>query len=402
MVSPRDEQATKVKPLQAELISFKSWEERYSFCLSLGMFLNAGVSLQPALDALAQSECGKGGRACIAEIASSLAFRVSSGLMLSQAIVSLPKAFPKYVHRLVAAGERTGSLHEAFLKVAELERASSLARREMRGILWYPAAILVFAIVIGAVSLQALTSLLPFYESTGSYVVKYIQGAAALWNTISSPLALLLLGCAAAFFIYGLREETIQRGLKLGLRKFWHRIPGVRTLIRYSSNIQFCHALARLLEIGVPAASAIEPALLAADDALFDEKVRRAPEGEQSIVFHYRILRLFGLREDVRKGALQQDSLMSYLQGGGTLSEVLGQEDGLFLPQVISMVEVGQDSGRLPHCLKSAARMLEVEFQYRSQLFKSLIQPIVLCVSGAFVGLFAVVSLAPLMEVMNL
>jgi type II secretory pathway component PulF len=89
-------------------------------------------------------------------------------------------------------------------------------------------------------------------------------------------------------------------------------------------------------------------------------------------------------------------------ENGDSLGEALERYPDQFLPQVVAMVKLGEEAGSLSLCLESVAKILEVELDYRSQVLKAFIQPVVMLISGLFVLGFAYISIVPLMQTLEL
>ena len=74
-------------------------------------------------------------------------------------------------------------------------------------------------------------------------------------------------------------------------------------------------------------------------------------------------------------------------------------ESADFLPQMaLESVEVGEQSGTLPFLMERAAELLKAEVTSRMEMVTKFVEPMVLFCLGAFVAIFALGCLLPIIR----
>ena len=82
---------------------------------------------------------------------------------------------------------------------------------------------------------------------------------------------------------------------------------------------------------------------------------------------------------------------------GETLSGSL-RKSGSFLPLVVHMSAVGEETGRLPGMLVRTADTLDFEVDNMMRRLTSLVEPLVVLFMGGFVGFVVLSILLPIFE----
>ena len=86
---------------------------------------------------------------------------------------------------------------------------------------------------------------------------------------------------------------------------------------------------------------------------------------------------------------------------GARLSETLKPYDNLYLPIIIQMIEVGEETGETSQILNQLADFLEDEVSNATKNMASLIEPLLMLMVGAAVGFFAISMLQPMYSMLE-
>lgn len=90
------------------------------------------------------------------------------------------------------------------------------------------------------------------------------------------------------------------------------------------------------------------------------------------------------------------------LDEGGSLSDALSEHPKLFSPLFVSVVEVGEYTGKLAPALEQLADILEKEQEAKSQAIRTLMYPAaIIGLSMVTLGILMTVALPPLLEVFD-
>ena len=217
-----------------------------------------------------------------------------------------------------------------------------------------------------AVLLALLVWVVPVFEE-----VFQAFGAALPWSTqwvlglsraLTHPSWALLLACAL------LAALAITAGRQARWRLAWQRQlldwPVLGTLTMLSVSARWAHTLSALLAAGVPLAEALPSASQSAQHPVY-----------------------------ARIGT----HLQRRVAQGGRLSEALAHT-GRFPPLLVQLCATGEDSGMLEAMLARAAELLGEELETRIASASRLIEPLVVVLMGAVIGVILVAMYLPIFQ----
>jgi general secretion pathway protein F/type IV pilus assembly protein PilC len=321
----------------------------------LSDLLGAGVPAMRALETLGRATVNKR----LAGIIRSILEDVSAGQSLADAMAQRPEVFKPLHVAMVRAGEQGGFLEEVLANLAAfLERQDEL-RNKVLGAMVYPIVVLTVGV---AVAVGLLVFLVPQFKT-------FFEGMEVPWPTrllfgISDtvvrvwPLVLLLgaVGGAAAWgFVRSERGRRVWDGWRL-------RLPVVGRILRLVAITRFCRILGMMLAGGVPLLEALRIAKDATGSTLLSESIGEATEN---------------------------------VRAGETLADPLGTS-GFFPPEVLEMIAVAEESNQLEKTLLQIADTVERRTNRQVDLGVRLIEPMILIMLAAGIGVFAVALVYPI------
>lgn len=298
------------------------------------------TALQPAMPAAA--------RRLVADILE----RVLSGAALSQALAAHSSDFPEDIVRLVAAGERSGTVGSTLTTLAdELERSARLSS-DIRSALLYPLTLVVAAVATLSVVIAVLVpAIMPLFEETGAKPPPALAALNAFRGFLADFWPLILASGGGALAL-----ATLQAGGAGGrshlLGRILLRIPVVGRLLQRRETCRFAGTAGLMLHHGVPPLDAVRLAGRATMLAPF----RTAAE------------------------EFERD-----LENGGLLSTSIARS-GLFSPLAERMVIVGERTGRLDTMLQRLSWIEGEALQRDFQRLVTLVAPVLTIVVGLLVG----------------
>ncbi|MCA8941356.1 MAG: type II secretion system F family protein, partial [Planctomycetes bacterium] len=313
------------------------------FTQSMEGALDAGVPVLQALDAIIEQEHDIRAKALFQDISS----QVSGGKPLSEALASHPRSFPSVYCAMVRAGESSGRLPIVLESIASWQEWRIEITGTIRQAMTYP------AIVIGAGYCLVFFMLAFVLPSLADVLVK-LGGDLPLASRVLfdasrfvSGHVLPLLG-ATASLVVTLFVAARSDGGRSALVSFLTFAPITRRVVTTIAVSQFCRNLSVLLSSGLTVTHALELSRSAISTRSTREAIDRAV---QRIV------------------------------GGHKLTESLAETR--FLPPIaISMIRVGEESGRLPESFDRLNRVYDREVKATVKRALSLLEPIVTVVLG--------------------
>jgi general secretion pathway protein F len=333
----------------------------------LASLLEAGLPLAQALSA-AQDQAERPG---VRDLLAAMRADVLAGHSFAAALARHPRDIPELDHALVAAGEQSGELAAVLARLADqIERRAALAQKVQLAFA-YPAIVTAVALlVIIALLTYVVPQVVGVFAQTRQKLPLLTQGMIALSDFARAWGWLVLLGLAGAGF--GLRRLLVRPRWRLRWHELLLRVPLAGPLVLRADLARFADTLAILSASGVP----ILRALKAARDTMGNVILRAAVD--EAIV-------------RVREGA--------------PLSRALGmgaRERGYFPPVMLNLIASGEATGRLPELLQRAATAQASEFERRTLLLTSLLEPLLVLTMGAVVLVIVLAILLPIVEINQL
>ncbi|MCK5944695.1 MAG: type II secretion system F family protein [Planctomycetes bacterium] len=324
--------------------------------------LDAGVPLLSTFEAIAEQE--EDDR--VAAMLEDLGERVAAGQMLSDALAAHPRAFPSIYCSLVRAGEQSGSLPSVLHSVAgflewKIEIASTVKQA------------MVYPMIVGAAGYSMVLFMLSFVIPRLGEVLSKIGNdlpAASLMlinasDFVAANILWIIVGSIAAVVaLFWMMRVPALAGALLGLLS---GLPVVSNVVRTLAIAQFARTFSVLLNAGLTMTNALQL-------------------GAEAVA-------LPDLRERI-------DAARERILGGARLGEALEEEDVL-PPVAMSMVQVGEEAGRLPITFERLGRLYDREVKAAVKKALGLMEPIVTVLLGVVVGGVAVLVVTTIYSAMK-
>ena len=323
----------------------------------LANLLSAGLPLAQALDVLAEQATEERLR----DVLLALSREIQGGRMFSEALGRFPDLFPPLYRGIVANGEASGRLDYALERLAAFLERDVEFRKKVRGILIYPAVVLTMAGVVLAIF---LVFIIPAFERV------YARSHATLPLLTRMLLAFskgfrmglpFLLLAAVSLFVPRVRA-WIWHTVLVPAQRALLTLPRIGTLAQTALLGRFAHSMSMMLQSGVPLLSALDVAGAIGGPLQFDAMV---------------------------------DSLKHSVIHGRRLSEAM-RASGWFTPMFLRMVSVGEETGRLDLMLARVAVILDRDFDARMRRILTLLEPVLILVVGAIVGVILMSMYLPM------
>ncbi|HHP51497.1 MAG TPA: type II secretion system F family protein [Moorella mulderi] len=326
-------------------------------CRQFATLLEAGVPLLPSLKVLERQAENRRLKECLGAVAA----EVQKGRSLGSALGDHKGMLPEIFLSMVGAGEASGTLDRALDRLAQyFERQADLAEK-IRTATAYP------LLVAGVAVITAIATLV--------FVVPIFEG---IFKQMDVPLPLptrVVMGLSYTLIHYWYLFLLVLGGGGLTLRYLmgtpagkacWDRlllrVPLMGELLKKGAVARFASTLSTLLATGVPLLQSLEIA------------------GN-----------VLGLAPGVREVQLMQEGV----RRGERLSTLMARGN-FFSPLAVSMVAVGEESGRLDGLLAKVGQFFEREVETTINRFSTLIEPFLIIGVGVLVGLIALSIYLPL------
>jgi type IV pilus assembly protein PilC len=265
-------------------------------------------------------------------------------MSLSAAMGRHPRAFPVIFHRAVAAGEQGGNLEIVLRQMADYMERGVNTEKKIRSALTYP---IIVAITAAVVIIILVTFVLPKFMSLFTAFGAELPLATRILLSITDWFGSYGLYLLMVIFIIGVLGFIYAR-TPAGKYQ-WHKLSS-----------RACRTIGLLFKVGLPL-----PEIMA--------------------------MAIHGTSNKAMAEALSE--VQRALIRGEGIARPMAQRK-LFLPLMVQMVGVGEETGNLDNTLATVAQSYEIESDDRTTAAVGLIQPAMIVVIGLGVGFIAVALLS--------
>lgn len=329
------------------------------FTRELADLIDAGLPIDRALSVLIEQS----DNAALVSMIQRIQGDVRAGKPLSEALRSFPREFPPLYANMIHAGEVSGQLADVMTRLADFLEKEQVRRSQIIAALTYP-------MVLVGVAVLAVTFLLWFviprlqgvFEELGTGLPLPTQILLSTSAFMGKYWWAILLGLIGGF--YGFKAWVATRAGRQTWDTFRLTVPLFGGLTHKVVMARYVRTLGTLLGGGVPILDSMEISSTAVGNAVTGGNVMEARDG-------------------VRQGE--------------TLSSSMSKTGG-FLPLVVHMSAVGEETGRLPGMLVRTADTLDFEVDNTMRRLTSLVEPLVVLFMGGFVGFVVLSILLPIFE----
>ncbi|MGV3531310.1 MAG: type II secretion system F family protein, partial [Chthoniobacteraceae bacterium] len=334
------------------------------FTRQLATLIDAGLPLLRGLNVLAKQEKDPVLRNTINALADS----VQGGSTFSESMAQHPRIFNKLYINMVKAGELGGVLELVLNRLAEFQEKAQRIKNKVVAAMAYPVIVLMIAMLI---MLFLLAFIVPKFEQIfhdmlgGKPLPALTQVVINASNGLKTNWIFLFAGIVVIVVAYKMVAKT--PGGRQLIDKIMLKAPLFGDLTRKSSISRFSRTLGTLVTSGVPILQALNITRDTAGNAIVADAVTK-------------------VHDAVKEG----ESIVAPLEASG-----------VFPPMVISMVDVGEETGQLPEMLLKIAEVYDDEVDNAVEGLTSLLEPIMIVLLALIVGTIVIALFMPLIEIIK-
>ena len=331
----------------------------------LAILLDAGLPLIRSLHTLERQAKSPAVRIVLGKTAET----VEGGATFAEALSQHPKSFDKLFLNMVRAGEASGAMETILDRLAGFMEKAARISGKVKSAMIYPAVIL-------SISLLAVVGLMIFIVPNFSKIFSDLLGP-------NEPLpgpTLLIIGISETlvsrwyFYVGGVIGIIVLYKIiaaipagKWGIDWVKYNMPLFGPIISKSAISRFGRTLGTLMSSGVPVLNSLA--------------IVKETSGN-----------------DVVSTAIQKvhDAVKEGEGIAGPLNDTK-----IFPPMVISMVEVGEETGKLPEMLEKIADTYDEEVDNSVSALTSLIEPLMIVGLAGIVGSIVIALFMPLVRIIE-
>ena len=338
------------------------------FTRQLATLIDSGLPLLRSLTVLEKQEPNPVLKATV----SALAENVQGGSTFSESLAQHPKIFNKLYVNMVKAGELGGVLEIVLNRLAEYQEKAQKLKNKIVSAMVYPVIVMFIAVAI-------LVFLMIFIVPKFKEMFTNTDSELPLISKIVFGMSEFFL--ARPLFVPNEVFVFIMFGIGVFLFNLWGRTSGGRVIIdnmklkmpilgdiqRKSAVSRFSRTLGTLVTSGVPILQALN--------------ITRDTAG--NVVISHAI-------EKVHEAVKEGETIVTPLQASG-----------VFPNMVISMVDVGEETGQLPEMLLKVADVYDDEVDNAVTALTSILEPIMIVILALIVGAVVFALFLPLIKMIS-
>lgn len=336
-----------------------------TFTRQLATLVQAGLPLLRGLRVLQKQERNANLKTILGELATS----IEGGSTFSEALAQHPKVFNRLFVNMVKAGEIGGVLEVVLKRLSEFMEKAQKIKGKVVAAMFYPCAVMVVATAImGVLMVLVIPKFKEIFEGTlggGRSLPAFTSFVLGVSEQIKDHFGQTMLYILAAVILFNVLIR-----LKLG-RKIWDKfkltVPVLGPVVSKVAISRFTRTLGTLVSSGVPILQALTIVKETSGNVIIGNAVS-------------------AVHESVKEGE--------------TITAPL-EASGVFPPMVISMVDVGEQTGALPEMLMKIADNYDEEVDNAVAAMTSLLEPIMIVFLAVVVGSIVIAMFLPLIDLME-
>lgn len=339
------------------------------FTRQLATLIDSGLPLLRSLTVLGKQEPNPVLKSTI----SSLADSVQGGSTFSESLAQHPKMFNKLYVNMVKAGELGGVLEVVLNRLAEYQEKAQKLKNKIVSAMVYPAIVMFIAV---AILIFLMVFIVPKFKEMFSETDSDLPLISQLVFGFSEfCLNNPILGIPNVVWVFvafgGLYAGFDAIGRTKGGRHFIDKMklfmPIFGDIQRKSAVSRFARTLGTLVTSGVPILQALNITRDTAGNVIISDAIAK-------------------VHEAVKEG----ESIVTPLSASG-----------VFPNMVISMVDVGEETGQLPEMLLKVADVYDDEVDNAVTALTSILEPIMIVILALVVGAVVFALFLPLIKMIS-
>lgn len=341
-----------------------STRSRAVFFRCLATLFESGVPLVRSFELLGEQTED----VALARASQEVARQLVQGKTPAESMLRHPGCFQALHIALVKVGQRSGALGQVFSRLARDEEQKDELHQRLRATLGLPLVVVSICLVlitfVAPLVLGSVVQNLGLPPDQIPWITRLMVAVSSLFR---QPWFWILVGTGGMAGLGLQRSWQTEPRYRLQIAQWLDRLPGIGWVLRLQAVTQFLRTLETTISVGFPLMESLKMSEQAA---------------------HHPFL------------AQQLPRILEAVQAGEELHSALNLAD-FFPPVVIQGIKAGQESGSLSLMLRNLSKILQVELDHACETFSRALEPLVIGVVGAVVGVAVVATLLPMVKLVD-
>lgn len=334
------------------------------FTRQFATMIDAGLPLVQALEILEKQTENKK----LASVIGDVKADVEGGSTYADALKKHPRVFSDLYANMVAAGESGGILDTILNRLAGYIEKSMKLKRQVKGAMIYPSAIVIVAIiVIWIILAKVIPTFAKMFSTLGGVLpmpTRIVMGAS---NFLTGIGGLIVIACIIGSIIGIIMAKRTYRGRKI-IDTILLKLPILGMLLKKVAVSKFTRTLGTLIGSGVPILEGLDITAKTAGNVVVQEEVLK-------------------VRKDVAEGK--------------TIAEPLSKSK-VFPPMVTQMIAVGESTGAIDTMLSKIADFYDDEVDAAVTNLTAMLEPVIIVFLGGVIGFIVIAMYMPIFKLITL
>lgn len=331
----------------------------------LATLVDSGLPLLRGLRILAKQEKNETLKRALEGMSES----VEGGSTFSDALALYPKIFSNLYINMARAGEAGGVLETVLNRLAEFLEKAEKVKNKVKGAMTYPIVVLLIALgITGFLMVKVIPNFQGVFTDLlgkDAELPGLTQFVINISESFTATAPVWLVGIVLIVILLKLWNKTTTGHYALDAFKL--RLPGVGPLILKSSISRTTRTLGTLMSSGVPVLQALN--------------IVRDTAGNAVLAKVYQ-----NIHDSVKEGENMTPSM---------------ERSKVFPPMVVSMVDVGEETGALPDMLARIANTYDDEVDAAVDGLTSIIEPVLIVFLAVVVGTIVIAMFQPMVSIIG-
>ncbi len=337
-------------------------EDIIMFNVQLANMIDAGLTLINSLNII----CRQIENRKLREVVEEVKRAVEGGSSFSDALANHPKVFSKLFVDMVRAGETSGKLNVVLNRLALYVEQQEDLRQQVKNALFYPAILVIagIAVVVLIVSF-VMPKFVEVFNRAGVPLPLPTQSFYALGLALTNYWYLIIFVIWLSFMGVRMYACTEKGGYRFDRLKL--DLPVIGPLVRKLIISRFSRTLATLVESGVPILHSLDIVREVVGNRIISDVVKN-------------------VRDSVEEGERIAKEL---------------KKSGEFPQDMVQMISVGEETGKLGHMLNKISGFYDNAVGYSLKRLIALIEPVFIIVLGVLVGFIMASMRLPMFDMIK-
>ncbi|MCL1921042.1 MAG: type II secretion system F family protein [Kiritimatiellaeota bacterium] len=330
----------------------------------LATLVDAGLPLLRGLRVLERQTPNPG----LKEALGGMCDSVESGSTFSESLQNFPKIFNNLYVNMVRAGEAGGVLEVVLNRLAEFAEKAEKIKNKVKSAMVYPIVVLIAAVgITGFLMVGVIPKFKDIFNDLLEgkplpAITQFVMDA----SQFVMNNGLLCVGMVVGFVVlFKLFAQMKTGALIIDIAKI--HAPVFGTLVRRTAISRMTRTLGTLLASGVPVLQALVIVRDTSGNAVISKAIQ-------------------SVHDSVKEGESMTNPMAA---------------SKVFPPMVISMVEVGEETGALPDMLTRIADTYDDEVDNAVEGLTSVIEPLMIMLLAVIVGTIVIAMFMPMIQIIG-